>query len=146
MERSRNSPTWRRSSRIWTSWPIASFPARGRIDAAWRIRLGEEAEKDFIHILQSTKDKFGERQVGLYRQTLRGALATLEAGPDVLGSIARDEILPKLGTLHVARRGRRGRHLVIYRAAPGHVIEILRILHDAMDLARHLPPELVPDL
>jgi toxin ParE1/3/4 len=29
----------------------------------------------------------------------------------------------------------------MYRAATGRVIEILRILHDAMDLARHLPPE-----
>jgi toxin ParE1/3/4 len=38
--------------------------------------------------------------------------------------------------------GRRGRHFIMYRAASGNVIEVVRILHDAMDLARHIPPEL----
>lgn len=108
----------------------------------WRIRLGDEAEKDFVRILRSTKEKFGERQVGVYRVTLLEALAALGEGPDVLGSMARHEILPNLRTLHVARKGRRGRHFIMYRAAPGHVIEVVRILHDAMDLARHVPPGL----
>jgi toxin ParE1/3/4 len=110
-------------------------------ETGWRIRLGVEAERDFVRILQSTKDTFGERQVDVYRKTLLEAIAALEAGPDILGSIARDEIMPGLRTLHVARRSRRGRHFIMYRAATGRVIEILRILHDAMDLARHLPPE-----
>jgi toxin ParE1/3/4 len=108
----------------------------------WRLRLGVEAERDFVRILQNTKEKFGARQLGVYRETLLAALSALEAGPDAPGSVARDEILPKLRTLHVARNGRRGRHFILYRAAPGQVIEIVRILHDAMDLARHLPPRL----
>lgn len=107
----------------------------------WRIRLGDVAERDFVNILRSTKEKFGERQVGVYRVTLLTALAALEAGPDALGSVARDEIFPQLRTLHVARKGRRGRHFILYRAAPGNVIEVVRILYDAMDLARHVPPE-----
>lgn len=107
----------------------------------WRIRLGDEAERDFVHILRSTKEKFGERQLGVYRVTLLEALAALEAGPDALGSVAREEILPNLRTLHVARKGRRGRHFILYRAAPENVIEVVRILYDAMDLARHVPPE-----
>jgi toxin ParE1/3/4 len=41
--------------------------------------------------------------------------------------------------LHVARRGRRGRHFLLYRAAEGQIIEIGRILHDQMDLQRHFP-------
>jgi toxin ParE1/3/4 len=44
-----------------------------------------------------------------------------------------------LRTLHVARRGRRGSHFLIYRAAPKSTIEIVRILHDRMDLKRHVP-------
>jgi len=44
-------------------------------------------------------------------------------------------------TLHVARAGRRGRHFVLYRIAspsepPG--IDVLRLLHDSMDPARHV--------
>ena len=105
----------------------------------WRIRLGAEAEKDFARILKYTRDTFGPRQTDIYRATLLEALAALGDGPDVLGSSARDEILPNLRTLHVARQGRRGRHFIMYRAAEGEVIEIVRILHDRMDPARHIP-------
>jgi toxin ParE1/3/4 len=63
-------------------------------------------------------------------------------GPDVPGSAARDEIQEGLRTLHVARQGRCGRHFIMYRAADGSVIEVARILHEAMDLARHIPPEI----
>ena len=97
------------------------------------------AEKDFARILKYTRDTFGERQVEAYRATLLEALAALTAGPDVPGSTARDDILAGLRTLHVARQGRRGRHFVMYRAGQGHVIEVVRIVHDAMDLARHVP-------
>jgi toxin ParE1/3/4 len=107
----------------------------------WRYRLGADAEKDFARILKYTRDTFGERQVDVYRVTLIDALVALNDGPDVQGSTARDEILPGLRTLHVARKGRRGRHFVMYRAADNQVIEVVRILHDAMDLARHVPPE-----
>ena len=44
-----------------------------------------------------------------------------------------------LYTFHVARHGRRGRHFLLYTVAPGRIVEILRILHDNMDLQRHLP-------
>ena len=107
----------------------------------WQIRLGAEAEKDFAHILKHTKDNFGERQFEIYQSTLLETLALLENGPDVPGSAARDEILKGLRTVHVARQGRRGRHFIMYRAADDQVIEVVRILHDAMDLARHIPPE-----
>jgi toxin ParE1/3/4 len=110
--------------------------------ACWRIRLGTEAEKDFARILKYTKDTFGERQFDVYKATLLEALAALEAGPNVPGSISREEIRPNIRTLHVARHGRRGRHFIMYRAALDHVIEVVRILHDTMDLARHLPPEI----
>ena len=107
----------------------------------WRIRLGAEAEKDFAHILKHSKDNFGQRQFEIYQSTLLETLTLLENGPDVPGSAARDEIMNGLRTLHVARQGRRGRHFIMYRAANDQVIEVVRILHDAMDLARHIPPE-----
>ena len=53
--------------------------------------------------------------------------------------MARDEIIPGIRTLHVERHGRRGRHFLVYRAADGQTVEIGRILHDRMDLQRHLP-------
>jgi toxin ParE1/3/4 len=105
----------------------------------WTIRLGAEAEKDFARILIFTRDAFGARQADVYKQTLIDALAALGEGPTLSGSAARDEILPRLRALHVARLGRRGRHFILYRAAEGSAIDVIRILHDSMDLARHIP-------
>ncbi len=110
--------------------------ARGR----WRIRLSQPAEDDFQAILRWTADTFGLHQARVYRDTLAAALAALGEGPDVLGSRQRDDILPGLRTLHVARRRRRGRHFILYRVAGANTIEIVRIVHEAMDLPRHLTP------
>ncbi len=107
----------------------------------WKVRLGVEAEKDFVRILKYTADTFGEWQASIYKAKLTDAIAALESGPDAPGSVSRDEILPNLRSLHVARHRRGGRHFIMYRATTGQVIEVVRILHDAMDLARHIPRE-----
>ena len=105
----------------------------------WRIRLGAAAEVDFANILKWTTENFGARQSRVYRDTLVQAIRELAEGPNVVGSTARDEIMAGVRTLHVARQGRRGSHFVMYRAAPNSTIEIVRILHDRMDLQRHVP-------
>ena len=107
----------------------------------WRVRLTREAERDFSAILDWTAETFGPRQARAYRDTLLVALAALAAGPAVPGSRPRDDIVPGLRTLHVARRGRRGRQFVLYRIADAQTIDIVRILHEAMDLPRHVPPQ-----
>ncbi|WP_454627259.1 type II toxin-antitoxin system RelE/ParE family toxin [Bradyrhizobium cenepequi] len=110
----------------------------------WRVRLGTVAELDFANILKWTTENFGARRSRIYRDRLVQAVGELAdgpnvAGPNVAGSKARDEIMPGLRTLHVARRGHRGSHLLMYRVAPKSTIEIVRILHDRMDLQRHVP-------
>jgi toxin ParE1/3/4 len=109
------------------------------VERKWRVRLGAAAELDFANILKWTAENFGARQSRLYRDTLVQAMGELADGPNVVGSKARDEIVQGLRSLHVARHGRRGRHFILYRAAPGRIIEIGRILHDRMDLQRHRP-------
>jgi toxin ParE1/3/4 len=109
-------------------------------ERGWRVRLGAAAEVDFANILKWTAENFGARQSRAYRDILVQAIGELAAGPDVAGSRTRDEIMAGLRTLHVARRGRRGSHFLMYRAAPNSTIEIVRILHDRMDLRRHVPP------
>jgi toxin ParE1/3/4 len=106
----------------------------------WRVRLGAVAEVDFANIVKWTTANFGARQAAIYRDTLVQAISELAKGPDVPGSRARNEIMPGLRMLHVARHGRRGRHFLLFRAIEGRIIEIGRILHDQMDLKRHLPP------
>jgi toxin ParE1/3/4 len=105
----------------------------------WRVRLGAAAEVDFANILKWTTENFGARQSRVYRDALVQAFGELADGPNVAGSRARDEIMVGLRTIHVARRGRRGSHFLMYRAAPNSTIEIVRILHDRMDLQRHVP-------
>jgi len=66
----------------------------------------------------------------------------LRSGPETPGVKRRDEIGKDVCTLHIARDKRRGRHFILFRVRREEQpprIEVLRILHDAMDLARHLP-------
>jgi toxin ParE1/3/4 len=109
----------------------------------WGVRLGQSAELDFANILIWTTANFGTAQSRAYRSTLLQAIRELEGGPEIPGAKKRDEIKQGLYTLHVARGGRRGRHLLAYRVAGDHIIEIGRILHDQMDLTRHwlFPPD-----
>ena len=103
----------------------------------WRTRIGAAAELDFANILKWTVENFGERRSRIYRDTLVQAIEELAADPYLVASQTRDEILPGFRTLHVGRRGRRGRHLLLYRVVQGEIVEITRILHDSMDLQRH---------
>jgi toxin ParE1/3/4 len=105
----------------------------------WRVRLGAQAELDFANILRWTAANFGASQARLYGETLVQTIHELADGPNVTGTKARDDIMRGVCTLHVARHGRRGRHLLLYRVAGTRIIEIARILHDSMDLRRHLP-------
>ena len=105
----------------------------------WCVRLGAAAEVDFANILKWTTENFGARQSRVYRDTLVQAIGELADGPNIAGSRARDEIMAGVRTLHVTRRGRRGSHFLMYRAAPNSAIEIVRNLHDRMDLRRHVP-------
>ena len=104
----------------------------------WTVRLGQQAERDYAEVLQWAVKTFGEGQASTYAETIALAIEALEGGPDVLGARAREDIQPGIRTLHVARQGRAGRHFVVFRAA-GLNIDVLRLLHDSMDLPRHLP-------
>ena len=106
----------------------------------WTIRLAIRAEQDFFEIVRWTADSFGPQQAAVYAETLSLAIGDLAKGPDILGAKRRDEIGHGILTLHVARQGRKGRHFVVFRISNATTIDVLRLLHDSMDLARHLPP------
>ncbi|MFH7319713.1 type II toxin-antitoxin system RelE/ParE family toxin [Desulfurivibrio sp. D14AmB] len=112
----------------------------------WIIRLTRAAEDDFQQIIRWTAANFGRRQAGTYARTLATAIEALRGGPNIVGARPREEIGPGIHTLHVARRGRRGRHFVVFRASrTEQFIDVLRLLHDGMDLQQHLPPETPPE-
>lgn len=105
----------------------------------WRVRLAEQVERDLLDIMIWTAENFGGLQADFYAETLTLAIEALHDGPEILGVNERDEIGPGIRTLHVARQGRKGRHFVVFKVAPPQTIDVLRLLHDSMDLARHMP-------
>lgn len=104
----------------------------------WRVRLTQQAESDLLGISRWTAENFGARQAEYYAETVMLAVEALNDGPEILGTKAWDEIAHGVRALHVARHGRKGRHFVAFRAAEGRIIEVLRLLHDSMELARHM--------
>ncbi len=102
----------------------------------WTVRLGQQAEQGYLEILQWTAKTFGEGQASTYAETIALAIEALGDGPEILGARAREDIQPGVRTLHVARQGRAGRHFVVFRST-GSDIDVLRLLHDEMDLPRH---------
>lgn len=110
---------------------------------SWTVRLSAAAEADYLQILRWTVENFGSAQARVYAETLALAMKTLAAGPDTIGVRERPEIGGKIRTLHVARNGRKGRHFILFRVESidgKNLIDVLRLLHDSMDLERHLPP------
>ncbi len=110
----------------------------------WLVRLASAAEDDLDQILQWTAERFGKKQADGYAEILMAAVKTLAAGPTLAGVKSRDDLPKDILTLHTSRSGHKARHVILFRAAPERskkIIQVLRILHDAMDLSRHLPDD-----
>ena len=105
----------------------------------WRVHLTDRAERDLEEIARWTSENFGRRQAQQYSETIALTLEALASGPEVPGVRTRDELAPGVRTLHAARQGRRARHLVLFRVTDHGSLEVLRVLHDSMELPRHLP-------
>ena len=108
----------------------------------WPVRLAAAAEVDYHAILAWTAEQFGLAQMHVYRETLTAVLDALDAGPTALGAKPAVDLPNGFFMLHVARRRRKGRHIIVFRVrrgSDGQHVEVLRILHDTMDIARHLP-------
>ena len=106
----------------------------------WRIRLTGPAQADFRSAVRSSRKQFGAKHASIYRQAILRVLADLTTGPNLPGSKSRDDLLPGLRSVRVARHQKRSPHVALYRVSEPGVIEVLRILHGAMDFARHLSP------
>jgi toxin ParE1/3/4 len=106
--------------------------------AKWSVRPSHGADRDYAQILQWTARTFGARQARTYETTLLQALRALRSGPDIAGVKHRDDLGLGVRTLHVARNGRKGRHFVVFRIGGEQIIDVLRLLHDSMDLVSHL--------
>lgn len=115
-----------------------------------RYRLSDAAQEDVINVLGWTQEQSGETARQRHEGLVVAALRDVAAQPGRPGSIARTEIGVGVRSWHLRRsmghadRGadvvRRPRHFLVYRIKPG-LLAIGRLLHDSMELARHLDPD-----
>lgn len=100
--------------------------------------LSQLAERDLARIVAWTAEKFGDRQALAYLDAITSTIEELAEDDTHPRSKARGEIALGLRSLHMAKRGRPGRHLILYKETKT-VVTILRVLHDSMEVSRHLP-------
>jgi toxin ParE1/3/4 len=84
-----------------------------------------------------------------YAELVVQALRGLEADPDRPAARTLPKLQPGLLLYQLAssrervtgQRAKTPRHFILYRQRADAVLEVLRILHDSRDLARHLPQQ-----
>ena len=115
-----------------------------------RYRLSDAAQADVINILAWTHEQFGEAVRLRYESLIVAALRDVATQPERPGSIARPELGSGVRSWHLrlsldhaatgAEVVRWPRHFLVYRLEPALLVGG-RVLHDAMELTRHLDPD-----
>ena len=111
-----------------------------------QVRTQTRARADIRALLNASRRRFGVRARQDYEALLDRALALLCESPDRAG-VQRRESLPRAPfAFHLRHARQRGstpktpRHVVIF-AYDDTTLYVLRVLHDAMDIATQLSPE-----
>jgi toxin ParE1/3/4 len=115
------------------------------------VRLSVLAEADIERILDWSFERFGSLAAERYRKLIDVALHDLAADPQRPGVRQRDDVGARHRTYHLlhsrdrARTSRgvvgRPRHLLVFRQVDADTIIVLRVLHDSMDIAQHVPTQ-----
>jgi toxin ParE1/3/4 len=115
------------------------------------IRFTAAAETDIVDILAWSEQRFGPAARRRYGWLIETALRDIAIEPLRPETAARPELGDGVRAWHLRicrERARttdgvvqRPRHIVVYRLERLGVVAVARVLHDAMELGRHLPPE-----
>jgi len=118
-------------------------------DSPRNYRYTATADNDVEGILLYTTSRFGPLQRRRYAELIDTAASMIAADPMRSGSRVRDEMTPGVRSFPVelaAQRHGAAAHVLYYvpaRLDDGHDgVIILRVLHDRMDPARHIVPDL----
>ncbi|MCB0325912.1 MAG: type II toxin-antitoxin system RelE/ParE family toxin [Bdellovibrionales bacterium] len=119
------------------------------------IRLAPAAEKDIEGILAWSDRRFGETVRLRYEALLVQSLLDLSEDSQRVGVELRTELGTGIYSYHLRfsrdrvektiGRIQKPRHFLLFRAAKDGALEVGRVLHDSMELSKHLPPEYHPD-
>ncbi len=109
------------------------------------LKLSAPAQDDIIEILAWTHNAFGDVGRNRYENLITTALIDLRNDPGRAGVKQRNDIGTGICTYHLAssrkrvataRQVAKPRHFVLFRFSRN-VIEVARLLHDAMDFSLH---------
>jgi toxin ParE1/3/4 len=116
-----------------------------------RLFIAPAAIKDMEAVLSWTQAEWGELASLRSEALLIRAILDAATNPDLPGSNRRPEIAASARTYHLTHsrnrvatgigRVKRPRHFLLYRTRPDGIVEIGRVLHESMDIAKHLPDE-----
>jgi len=115
-----------------------------------RLRLSALAKGDIENILFHSHVTFGESARLRYEALIEAALHDIATNPDRVGVKERAELGSNVRTYHLFHSRESGRtedgivlqprHMLLFRVTPPDIVDVGRILHDAMEIASHLPP------
>ena len=113
-----------------------------------QYRVSNAARADMVDILRLSQTQFGDQARQRYQALILAALQALADTPYPIGSHDREELAPGLRSYHLVYSRQQAkqphgtvnnpRHIVFYRVANDDVIEVVRLLHDAMEVQLHL--------
>jgi toxin ParE1/3/4 len=95
------------------------------------LDLTEAAVEDLRSIRAYTLATWGENQEAAYLKGIWAKFREIQENPERFRR--RDDLFPS------CRIAAEGRHVILFREN-GELLEIVRVLHSAMDFKRHLPP------
>ncbi|WP_416235356.1 type II toxin-antitoxin system RelE/ParE family toxin [Nitrospirillum sp. BR 11164] len=112
-----------------------------------KVRIAAAAQADLRAILAHSHQAFGKEALRRYQALLLQAIRDLRVDPCRLGSV--DWPQESIRTYHLRHSRKRARvfgqavleprHLFVYELVEPDTVNILRVLHDAMDVERHIP-------
>ncbi|HXQ10223.1 MAG TPA: type II toxin-antitoxin system RelE/ParE family toxin [Caulobacteraceae bacterium] len=112
-----------------------------------KVVIGARARRDIFILLSVSRDQFGAVAQQRYRALLEQAIADIAENPSRRGVVRLEEVADDDIWLYHARHARprlpvahrvgRPRHVIAFRVRQDR-LEVIRVLHDAMDLPRRL--------
>ncbi|MGA3683504.1 type II toxin-antitoxin system RelE/ParE family toxin [Pseudomonas graminis] len=116
-----------------------------------QYRISNAARADIVDILRRSQTQFGHQGRQRYQALILTSLQALASTPYRIGSHDRGEVAPGLRSYHLSYSRQQAkhphgtvkspRHIVFYRMVNDDLIEVVRLLHDAMDVQLHLPDD-----
>ena len=111
-----------------------------------RYRLSELAKNDLAAILRRSEGLHGREARIRYRACLTAAMRRVAADPQGAVSADRSDLFPGIRSFPIRLSRDESReapvtnpvHVIFYRVMEPGIVEIVRVLHERMEAARHI--------